>query len=64
MSRIDRFREIDGKRYAWDGKVYDARFEAVEVAEGFMKEGFEARVESYGDSYLVLLRRHLEVGLL
>lgn len=47
----------DGKKFMWDGRVYETREEAARVAEGYQQEGFEVRTIEQDGRFLVYTRR-------
>ena len=55
---------IDGKKFMWDGRLYDDREEAETARQGYEKEGFETRMVTEDDSLRVYTRRvvsHIEL---
>lgn len=49
---------IDGKKFMWDGKIYETEGEAQKVKEDYEKNNFEVRVVPGEESkYLVYSRR-------
>lgn len=50
-------RVFDGKKFMWDGKVYDTQNQAQEVKNTYEKNAFEARLVKEDGKYLVCSRR-------
>ena len=50
-------RKVDGKKYLWDGEVYDNHELVQKVMADYQKDGFEVQVFPEGDQYLVYSRR-------
>jgi len=49
--------KFDGKKYMWDGELYETEEQANQSSETYRKEGFEAKVSKNSDKYLVYSRR-------
>ncbi|MGB8028367.1 MAG: hypothetical protein WCF30_01775 [Terracidiphilus sp.] len=47
----------DGKKFMWDGQLYDNREEAARVGETYQKENFQTRIVEEGGKFLVYTRR-------
>ena len=47
----------DGKKFMWDGRLFDAREEALQQAETYQKDNFEVRVVEQEGKFLVYTRR-------
>ncbi|MFZ0796427.1 MAG: hypothetical protein WCA13_10405 [Terriglobales bacterium] len=47
----------DGKKFMWDGQVYDSREEAGRTAESYQKENFQIQMVEEGGKFLVYSRR-------
>ncbi len=47
----------DGKKFMWDGCVYDAREDAARALQGYEAAGFEAFLAEDGGKFLVYTRR-------
>ncbi len=47
----------DGKKFMWDGRVYDTREEASREAEAYQNANFEVRVLEEDGKFLVYTRR-------
>lgn len=59
---MDLSRRFDGKKFMWDGEVYEREEEAKERAEKYKSDGFEVRmVEEDGKFYLFTRRVVAEV---
>lgn len=50
-------RKKDGKKFLWDGSLYESQQQAAQVMEAYEKDGFEVRLFVEGDKYLVYSRR-------
>jgi hypothetical protein len=50
-------RKVDGKKFMWDGVVYDSDDQAQQVMEGYAKDGFEVQKFVNADQFLVYSRR-------
>ena len=50
-------KNFDGKKYLWDGSVYETEDQARQNLHAYQKEGFEARICKNTDTYLVYSRR-------
>jgi len=47
----------DGKKFMWDGRVYDTRQDASLAGEGYRNDNFEVLVAEEGGKFLVYTRR-------
>lgn len=47
----------DGKKFMWDGQVYDNQEEASRAAQSYHVEGFEIQMVEDGGKFLVYTRR-------
>jgi hypothetical protein len=47
----------DGKKFMWDGQLYDTREEASRTGESYRNENFEIRMVEEGGKFLVYTRR-------
>ena len=52
-----RAKQIDGKKFMWDGRSYDTEEEAKRVESGYSSEGFETRIVQEEGKYSVYSRR-------
>jgi hypothetical protein len=50
-------RKVNGKKFMWDGVVYDSDESARQVMEGYAKDGFEVERFVEDDQFLVYSRR-------
>ena len=50
-------KKVDGKKFMWDGVVYDSDDQADQVMEGYAKDGFEVQKFVNGGQFLVYSRR-------
>jgi hypothetical protein len=48
---------IEGKKFMWDGSVFDTHDETLRQAEGYEKENFEVRTLEEDEKFLVYTRR-------
>jgi hypothetical protein len=47
----------DGKKFMWDGRLYDAREDASLAVEGYRNNNFEVLTAEEGGKFLVYTRR-------
>ena len=47
----------DGKKFMWDGQLYDSREEASRVAQSYLDEAFQIHIVEEGGKFLVYTRR-------
>jgi len=47
----------DGKKFMWDGKVYENREEASRAAESYQNENFQIQIVEEDGKFLVYTRR-------
>ncbi|MGO8793922.1 MAG: hypothetical protein ACLQLC_03785 [Candidatus Sulfotelmatobacter sp.] len=47
----------DGKKFMWDGQLYDNREDASRTAEAYQNENFQIQIEEEGGKFLVYTRR-------
>jgi hypothetical protein len=47
----------DGKKFMWDGQVYDNREEATGAGQSYQHDNFEIRMVEEGGKFLVYSRR-------
>jgi hypothetical protein len=47
----------DGKKFMWDGQLYDNREEASRAGESYQGDNFEIRMVEEGGKFLVYTRR-------
>jgi len=50
-------RKVNGKKFMWDGVVYDSEASAHQVMEGYAKNGFEVEQFVEEGQFLVYSRR-------
>jgi hypothetical protein len=50
-------KQIDGKKFMWDGRSYDNQEEAKNIESGYVSEGFETRIVQEDGKYNVYTRR-------
>ncbi len=50
-------RKVNGKKFMWDGGVYDSDESAQQVMEGYAKDGFEVQKFVEDGQFLVYSRR-------
>ncbi len=53
----DSSRIINGKKFMWDGVVYESREKAQEVMENYKKDNFEVELIEEGGQFLLYTRR-------
>lgn len=56
---IDLSKIFEGKKFMWDGMIYETEEQAKEVMERYKKDGFEVRTVKEGSQYLVYSRREV-----
>lgn len=47
----------DGKKFMWDGQLYDRREDAARAGESYRNENFQVRMVEAGGKFLVYTRR-------
>jgi hypothetical protein len=47
----------DGKKFMWDGQLYDNREESARVGESYQNENFQIQIVEEGGKFLVYTRR-------
>lgn len=50
---------FDGKKFMWDGRIYESEQQAREVMEAYQKNRFEVRMVKEENQYLVYSRREI-----
>jgi hypothetical protein len=50
-------RQVNGKKFMWDGVVYDSDAQAQQVMEDYAKDGFEVEKFDKEGQFLVYSRR-------
>jgi hypothetical protein len=50
-------RKVDGKKFLWDGVVYESDEQAQQMMEGYAKDGFEVQKFYEEGQFLVYSRR-------
>ncbi len=53
----DSSRIINGKKFMWDGVVYESKEKALEVMENYKKDNFEVEYVEEDPHYLLYTRR-------
>lgn len=53
----DRSIVVDGKKFLWDGRLFDSSEEASQQAERYKKDNFEVHLVEQGGKHLVYTRR-------
>ncbi len=48
---------IDGKKFLWDGQIFQAQDEASLTAEAYKNDNFEVQMVNVGGNYLLYTRR-------
>ena len=47
----------DGKKFMWDGQLYDSREEASQAAESYQNNDFQIQIVDESGKFLVYTRR-------
>ena len=47
----------DGKKFMWDGQLFDTRDDSLRAAEAYQKDNFEVRIQEQEGKFLVYSRR-------
>ena len=47
----------DGKKFMWDGLLYDAKEDASRAGQFYQDDGFQIRIVEEGEKFLVYTRR-------
>jgi len=47
----------DGKKFMWDGQIYDNNDDAARAGESYRNENFQIRIVEEGGKFLVYTRR-------
>jgi hypothetical protein len=55
-------RKVNGKKFMWDGVVYDSDDQTQQVMEDYAKDGFEVEKFVEDGQFLVYSRRVAEVA--
>jgi len=50
-------RKVEGKKFLWDGAVYETEDQARQTAEAYRQDGFEVQLFEDAGQYLVYSRR-------
>jgi hypothetical protein len=51
---------LEGKKYLWDGYIYENEADAQRAEKGYKSDGFETKILHEGERYLVYTRRVVE----
>ena len=54
----------DGKKFMWDGQLFDTRDDGLREAEAYQKDNFEVRIEEQDGKFLVYTRRTVKEHVL
>jgi len=54
---MENVKTIDGKKFMWDGQIYDSKVKAQEVISNYEKDKFGTRLIKKEDKYFVYTRR-------
>lgn len=54
---VENMKMIDGKKFMWDGVVYDAKDKAEEIRAKYNEDKFETRIVEDDGKYMVYTRR-------
>jgi hypothetical protein len=49
--------KVEGKKYVWDGEIFNSENEAVETSESYEKDGFDIHIFEQDTKYMVYSRR-------
>jgi len=52
-----RFVVVDGKKFLWDGQVFESTEEAASAIEAYKHDNFEVHLVEQGQKHLVYTRR-------
>ena len=47
----------DGKKFMWDGQLYDTKEAALRAAQSYQDDGFQIQIGEDGGKFLVYSRR-------
>jgi hypothetical protein len=50
-------KNVDGKKYMWDGVTYESQEQASQAMQAYEQDGFEVQMFVEGEQYLVYSRR-------
>jgi len=56
---IDSYKIFDGKKYLWDGSIYEDKAKAEEVENEYKENDFETWIIEGNDRYLIYSRREV-----
>lgn len=59
MAQVELSKIIQGKKFMWDGQIYQERSQAQSMAERYSSQGFEVRIIEHQGKYLVYTRREV-----
>jgi hypothetical protein len=48
---------IDGKKFMWDGRLYDTKEDASRMADKLLSDNFDVRIVEEGGKFLIYTRR-------
>jgi hypothetical protein len=48
---------LDGKKFMWDGQLYDNKEAALHAAQSYQDDGFQIQIGEDGEKFLVYTRR-------
>jgi hypothetical protein len=48
---------IDGRKFLWDGRLFENQSDASGAAEAYRKDNFEVQMVEVGGTYLIYTRR-------
>ena len=49
--------DVNGKKYMWDGEIYNSEKDAVETSKSYEKDGFDIHMFEQDNEYMVYSRR-------
>jgi len=53
----------DGKKFMWDGQLYDNKEAALHAAQSYQDDGFQIQIGEDGGKFLVYSRRTAKEGV-
>ena len=51
---------IEGKKFMWDGQVFDSRDECLQLAEAYRSDNFEVQLVEQDAKFLLYTRRAIK----
>lgn len=53
-------KNIEGRKYMWDGCSYESKKSAEETEEKYKKDGFQAKIVEENGKFLIYTRREVK----